>query len=159
MEIEAKIELDRNKFDEIHRKIGKPKTNLQKNFVYVFDSGILRIRDENGGAFITIKGKNKESKFSKRTEIECKIPQFFFRAFYGVRKLFGNPFYYEKYRASERYGNCVVSLDRLNGRYFVEIEGREDNINQGIKEFALHGLPIEKRSYVQIIQEQKDGLH
>jgi adenylate cyclase class IV len=155
MEIEAKIEIDKGKFDEINRKIGKPRQNLQRNYVYVFDFGIIRIRSENGKAFLTIKGRNKKSEFSKRHEIECEVPKSFYDRFSKIAFFLGNPFYYEKYRASSKYGSCVVSLDRLDKRYFVEIEGDERDIRNNIEDLALKDWPIRKESYTQMARGLK----
>ena len=155
LETEAKIEVDYEIIQKVSEIIGKPRWNIQRNYIYKFDGGILRIRYENGRSFLTAKGKGLDCEYNKRPEIECEIPAGFFKAFSKLRTFLGNPFYYEKSRASASHRNCTVCLDNLEGRYFIEIEGIEEDIKVSIGELGLRSYPIEKRSYLEILMEEK----
>jgi adenylate cyclase class IV len=156
IETEAKIELKSHlDVDRIYRAIGMPKWNVQKNFIYDFQEGFLRIRYENNKAFITGKGRSIDGEFNKRPEIECEIPTEFFMAFSKLRNFLGKPFYYEKSRASSNFNGCVICLDNLKGRYFVEIEGEDESIKRNLHVLGLSGMTVERRSYLEILKHEK----
>lgn len=155
IETEVKIPVEEKTFYEISSKYGNPQSLLQKNVIYKFENGLLRVRSENGKSFLTAKGKKLDDKFSSRPEIESELPADFFLDF--VKLQLGEPVYYEKYRASFRLNECTICLDNLNGRYFVEIEGDEKEIIENMNALGLQDHPREKRSYLEIINGDKNG--
>lgn len=153
IETEVKIRVDEKTFYEISGKYGNPESLLQKNVIYKFENGLLRMRSEGGKTFLTAKGKRLDDKFNSREEIETELPAEFFSEFEKLG--LGNPTYYEKSRASFRLQNCTICLDDLNGRYFVEIEGDEEEIIENMNMLGLQDHPREKRSYLEIINGDK----
>ncbi len=145
--------MDEKIFYEISGKYGNPESLLQKNVIYKFDNGLLRVRSENGKSFLTAKGKRLDDKFNSRPEIESELPADFFSQFESLG--LGSPIYYEKYRASFTLNDCTICLDNLDGRYFVEIEGNEKEIIKNMTVLGLQDLPREKRSYLEIIKDKK----
>ena len=158
VETEVKIELNREmKVGEIYEALGRPKWEVQKNYLFSVGEGFLRIRYENGKAYMTAKGKRLTDKFNSRPEIECEIPAEFFMSFAKLRGANASPVHYEKSRASKEFMNCEVCLDNFFGRYYLEIEGIGRNIDQVISHFELQKFPIEKRSYLEMLGEMSGG--
>lgn len=154
VETEAKLKVDEGKIRCIERELENPHWNLQKNFVFRFGDGILRIRYEDGEAYLTAKGRNVGTDINKRQEIECKISEDFFKGFSKLFESNKEAIYYEKHRAREFYGGCMVCLDKLNEEYFIEIEGDESNVKRVIAELELQQYPFERRSYDEICMKE-----
>ncbi len=76
-------------------------------------------------------------------------------SFWGFKKFFS----YEKERANFAWGNCAVSLDKLGADYYIEIEGEEAEINKVISRLNLEKKTLEKRSYLEILGGEEDGLY
>ena len=66
------------------------------------------------------------------------------------------PVYYEKSRASAKFMNCQVCLDNFFGTRYLEIEGPERSIRHVISTLGLEDFPIEKRSYLELLNEVKN---
>ena len=153
IETETKLKISKKEFNCLKKILGKPKFFLQKNVIYRFKEGMFRIREENGKRIVTYKGKRKKSKFKSRKEIEFETDsntntlKSFLESF-----VFSKPFVYSKKRANFKHGECTVSLDILNIRdYFIEVEGREKDIERCLKELGLEKKKIEKRAYQDIL--------
>ncbi|MBI2045650.1 class IV adenylate cyclase [Candidatus Pacearchaeota archaeon] len=154
IETEAKIKINEKEFKNLIKILGKPVFFFQENIIYRLNNGMVRVREENGERIITFKGKRRKSKFKSRSEIEFKTDsgadtlRCFFESF-GLSK----PFIYSKRRANFNFGKCVVSLDILKGKdYFIEVEGKKENIEKCLKMLGLEKNKIEKRSYPEILQ-------
>ena len=61
-------------------------------------------------------------------------------------------------RANFEVNNCVVSLDKLGNMYFIEVEGKEKDIEKVLKKLELENEVLEKRSYFKILGG-KHGLY
>ena len=133
IETEVKIVLKKEKVAEIYAIIGNPDWNLQRNFIFNLEKGFLRLRYEQEKAFLTVKGERKDEEYNSRPETESEIPLELFNSLSKVRGNSDYPVYYEKLRASAKFGKCTVCLDNLNGNYFVEIEGNEGDIRKNRK--------------------------
>jgi len=154
IETEVKIEIDQpKKFEEIYRALENPIWSRQRNYIFLSQSGFLRIRYECSKAFLTVKGKELGGKFNNKQEAECEIPSEFFMEFSKILRAQKQLIYYEKSRASVKFMNCQICLDRFFGKEYIEIEGSEQDIAKVMQKFRLQKFTIEKRSYGQIYAE------
>ena len=154
IETEAKIKLNREEFDKLIKILGKPAFFPQKNTIYKLKEGMFRIREENGKRIITYKGELKKGKFKSLEEVEFKTDSDVdkLKRFFSVLG-HKETMFIEKQRANYNYVGCVVSLDILNGNnYFIEIEGKIENIEKCLKKLGLQDKKFEKRSYMEIFQ-------
>ncbi|MCX6748513.1 MAG: hypothetical protein NT076_02820, partial [Candidatus Pacearchaeota archaeon] len=57
-----------------------------------------------------------------------------------------------------KFNDCVVSFDILNKRFYIEIEGKTENIEKTILLLGLGDYKIESKSYLEMLCENKqDG--
>ncbi len=154
IETEAKIKINEEEFNNLIRILGKPKFFSQKNVIYKLKEGMFRIREENGNRIITYKGELKKTKFKSLEEVEFETDSDVekLKHFFG---LLGHmpTLIFEKKRANFNFLNCIVSLDILHGdNYFIEVEGKTENIEECLKKLGLQNKEFEKRSYMEILQ-------
>jgi len=162
IETEVKIEIDRQKkFEEIYQAIGSPNWSVQRNYIFCFGKSILRLRHEGltGKACLTVKGEDQGQDFNERPEFECEIPEALFIGFVKIRGTKKEPIYYEKSRASARFMDCQVCLDRFFGIEYFEIEGTQERIRRIVSKFELKDFPVERRSYTQLLVEMEAMRH
>ncbi|MEK6864817.1 MAG: class IV adenylate cyclase [Nanoarchaeota archaeon] len=107
----------------------------------------LRMRKDETGCCITYKGKQEDSSYKHRREIEFGIPLFLYSALYAI---IPNSLKYEKKRLTYQRDKCKVCLDDVKklGK-FVEIEGQEEEIKLIIEQLGIKETT--KESYPQMI--------
>jgi len=152
IETEAKIRLDESEFQDLYKRFGSPDFVLQRNWGYFTSNGYVRVREEDGKKYITLKEKIDGSDIS-REEIEFEISDSYLarEMFKGLGLL--EEYYYEKKRASINKSDCVVCLDRITKiGDFVEVEGKEKDITLVLKEFGLSNKSFERRSYFEMVR-------
>lgn len=120
----------------------------------------LRLRLENGEAFLTYKGPRRKGQVKTREEIEVKIygpdkiqeilERLGFRPLAKVRKV-------RKVFTSSRDKKLKVMLDYVEGLgYFLEIEADEERAIQTIySKLQKCGLRIVHKTYLEMILEHK----
>jgi len=157
IETEAKIQLSKEEFRELYQRLGHPEFVLQKNWGYVSENSVIRVREEGEKKYVTLKRSNQApGKYNSREELEIKVSDIDLtrRIFetLGLQK----KYYYEKKRATTNVGNCVVCLDSiaLLGE-FIEVEGEAGNIEGVLENFGLSNHLIERRSYFELL----NGMH
>lgn len=139
---------------ELRNLLGESKWKRQENIVFRDSEGFARFRRESGVVTFTRKGKRMRGKdYNCRSEVEFYAPARLFDeiAQIGIK----GAIVYEKLRATYQRANCVVCLDNLYGKYFVEIEGAKKDIQRNIKDLCLTDLPHETKDYAQIVQEMR----
>jgi adenylate cyclase class IV len=152
IETEVKIRVNpERKIDEIYKLMGKPVWQTQNNYLFSFNGNFLRLRYEAGKAFLTVKGAPLMGKYHGREEVECEIPVEFFSGFSRIHRGYSDPVHYTKLRASTKLMNCQICLDKFYGNYYLEIEGKEKHIKKVIKIWSLENLPVEKKSYLELL--------
>lgn len=151
IETEAKIRIEKGKLKKVLYILGEPRFFLQKNIVYKFFNGFIRIRFEKGRNIITFKGKRREGKLNSRREVEFTF------GWKGILKKLvklGNPVVYNKKRANFSFCGCVVSIDYFReDNIFIEIEGNEKDIFECIDRLGLEKEKIEQRSYFELFEK------
>ena len=154
IETEAKIQLSKEEFRELYQRLGHPEFVLQKNWGYVSENSVIRVREEGEKKYVTLKRSNQApGKYNSREEIELMISDVG-----SVKRIFEilgltNKYYYEKKRATTNVGNCVVCLDSIARLgEFVEVEGEANNIEGVLEGFGLLNKPIERRSYFEMLR-------
>lgn len=158
IETEIKLEInDPNKFEEVYSTLGNPDWILQKNYIFSFNGNILRIRLEGNKAFLTSKGKNTSSELDVRPEVECEIPVSFFNNFSEMCRDSSLPLFYEKYRASAKYSDCIICLDKFYGKTYLEIEGDEKEVKRLVSVLGLINFKREKRGYFSMVKEMREN--
>jgi len=157
METEAKIRIGDKELNRIITVAGNLNFSKQENIIYELSNGFVRIRDENNKTIITFKGKRKKSKLNLREETEFLVDT----EKNNVKKLFSflglkDSFEYGKLRANFELNDCVVSVDLLpNNEKYVEVEGNRKNILKNLEILGLKNKEIEKRSYLEILKNEK----
>ena len=79
-----------------------------------------------------------------------------------IRQYVYDVFGLSPYVAIPYTGNAKDIFNRFpasGNKYFIEIEGDEKSIEMVINEFGLQDFPVEKRSYLEILMEKKNGMH
>jgi predicted adenylyl cyclase CyaB len=153
-EIEAKIKLSQFNLKRVVEKLGEPEYFDQENIFYRSKSDNLRVRYEKNKIILTRKGEAEKSKYKKREEVEWE--------FSGTReeleklmieRKYSRVFGYIKKRANYNHDGCVVSIDLLpNKDRYIEIESdSESDIERVVEFLGLDILPLEKRSYLEIL--------
>ena len=153
IETEAKIKLPYCTFEKIKNILGEPEFFKQTN--YYFQNSldkIIRLRYENNQVMLNRKTKIENcSKFKSEKEEEILIlsnePEKLLSNL-GFEKIFC----YTKERANFNLNNCIISLDKLENQYFIEIEGKENDIETVIDELEMRNECFEKRSYFEILR-------
>lgn len=153
IEVEVKIPVDEKIICRLEKFLGKAEWVRQENIIYKNENGFVRFRREGDKTILTLKGKSLSGKYNTRPEIECEIPQGFFSAVSDFKS--SGAVYYTKLRASYSLRDCTICLDKLEEKYFVEIEGEEKDITQNIEFLGLEGFPVEKRSYTELFGRSK----
>ena len=160
-EIEVKLPVDKETIIRLEKILGPAKWKLQENVIYRTPQGIIRFRKEGHGTrlkgyqtTLTIKGKNSVGQYNQRSEIERSIDDSLFEEVLCEAEK-GGAVIYSKKRASYDSGNCIICLDNLDGKYFVEIEGQKRDIAKNISKLGLSGIKTEKRSYDEIVGGKK----
>lgn len=164
IETEVKIKVDDGTFCQImsdRRKKGMPlKFSLQQNIIYdTGNGGFMRIRREHGRITFTAKGKSDGRAISSREEIETLMEDNSSEFFDNLRRLSsGKAVYYEKNRANCYFDDCTISLDEFprGSAHYVEIEGPKNQIKKYIRELGLSRMPVEKRSYFEILRAKNE---
>lgn len=146
-EIEAKIRITDEEKDKIERKIPKTDSFLQKNSFYKINNKIVRVRFEKDDKIVCVKGERKPGKYNSREEIEFNFNGKELFNVLGLDPLF----YYEKHRKQVNYKNCVLCIDKVDGKYYLEIEGENEDISNILKELGLDKKEIETKSYFEIL--------
>jgi|GEM_PF-2180486 len=185
IETEAKIELMKDKFENLKLFTGKIVTELyqwldpwkpkedQINTFYRNGKDILRVRESsyfrNGSlryksVFLTCKTPSEDSsKYKSNNEKEIQFSSDYKRQILSVLDLLNLKqfFSYRKFRTDCNLENCVVSFDEIPdySRYFIEIEGEEKDISKVIGKLGLQDKQTEKRSYLEILSGDKYGMH
>lgn len=88
----------------------------------------LRIRDEDGHAYVTFKGPPQPGQMKLREEHETTAGSAEVLTTILGELGFRRWFRYEKYREEFAAGNVVIAIDETPIGVFVEIEGAEDEI-------------------------------
>lgn len=157
IETEAKIKVNKLMFDKMISVLGKADFIVQRNdFFQNLQGDLIRLRFERGTIVLNRKTKvNYFTKFKSKKEEEIN---FFNKEgenvllFLGFKKIFS----YVKERANFNLNNCIISLDKFeNNKYFIEIEGEEKYIEEIINQLNLNSQILEKRSYLEILREEK----
>ncbi len=155
IETEVKIGVDDGTFEEVYAELGRPRFSIQKNLIYSVGKAFLRLRQELGKTILTVKGARQEGEFTCREEVESQLTA---NVFEEMRKIMPEAFYYEKKRAEAREPYCIIFFDILSdGRKYIEIEGKEFHISKHRKKLGLENHPVEKRNYLELLGEIKNG--
>ncbi len=150
-EIEAKIKLEKREFNRIKKQLGCPRFSAQYNWILPLENGFLRIRKEKSKTTLTFKSNRENAKFNQRKEIETRIKNSKITEI--LKNL--NVIFYKKKRATAKFNNCIVSFDIINKGFYIEIEGKTENIEKTISLLRLEDYKIESKSYLDIIYEDK----
>ncbi|MBU0958756.1 MAG: class IV adenylate cyclase [Nanoarchaeota archaeon] len=155
IEVEAKIKLSKEEFDRLSDLLGEPDFVNQKNFIYNLPVGMVRIREIEGKRIVTYKGDIEGEKFKSLEEVEFETYSDLekIRRFFNVLG-FKETLVYEKKRADFNFENCVVSMDILGEDYYVEIEGKEEDIKRCLERLELENKKTEMRSYPEIVESK-----
>lgn len=161
VEIEQKYKLKSpSKTRVLLRKLGARKiaAGVEENEFY--DRGALLKRQKvalrlrrfgKGPATLTLKGPKVRSRFTKRMEIETPVDYAAAKAllaFLGFCRMRQ----YSKKRELYRCGQAMVTLDRLKGfGWFLEIEGRVQEIRRLEAKLRLDRTDREERSYLHML--------
>ena len=147
IETEAKIKIHYSTFKRLKNRLGTSEFFKQTN--YYFQNSldeIIRLRCENNQVILNRKTKIEncsEFKSEKEEEILISIndPEKLL-SYLGFERIFC----YTKERANFNLNNCIISLDKLENQYFIEIEGKENDIETVIDELEMRNECFEKRS-------------
>lgn len=181
IETEAKIELSEEEFSKLSGLLlglnedrfmhGLPEP--QENIFYRSGDKIVRVRDQtfldpwrgenSRGVYMNAKfPASVNSKYKAMVEPEIQISSNYekiesFLEAIGFQKFFS----YKKQRANYKISQCVVSQDFIPEykKYFIEVEGEEKNIGSVLEKLNLQDKPLEKRSYLEILMGEKNGVH
>jgi len=174
LEIEAKIKVPENKFNELISRLGDPVFYEQHNYFYRDNLGrIIRLRIEQDKIILTHKSDANHyhdlynssygplnadfpAKYKVKKEKEIIIND---SSLHGLEQIlaffdFKQIFYYKKERATCHLCKCTISLDKLNHScddYYVEIEGLSTGITSVIKTLALDNFPLLTTSYLELL--------
>jgi len=155
MEYEKEIKIRVENLREIESLLIKSGAELisdcfEKNYLFDSDGKLfsmgeaLRLREACGKALLTFKGKKlRTSNYKVREEIEVYVSDFLNMAEILKRLGFDVVFYYEKKRKNFSFLNSIVSLDETPLGNFVEIEGKEQDIDR-VAEF----LGFSRKCYI-----------
>jgi predicted adenylyl cyclase CyaB len=112
---------------------------------------VLRLRRDNSGSFLTLKGPKLPGKFTKRVEYETLVNYAQAKSILAV--LGYSPFRkYTKKRETYRLHQCIITLDQLPSRgWFAEIEGPVRQIQKLSTRLGLCDSDREERSYLAIL--------
>ncbi|HLF53620.1 MAG TPA: class IV adenylate cyclase [Candidatus Nanoarchaeia archaeon] len=160
IEREVKIKLDGKEVERLVKLLGKPDYFPQKNLIYILNRGYLRIRREKGKTIVCLKGNNQSKNFFLREEIEFSAGKSDFKKIVKLfsRLGYNKSFEYKKRRANFYLNNCVVSIDILpNLASYAEIEGDKKNIHKNLEILGLDKCELENKSYVEILNENKQN--
>lgn len=151
-ETELKFELDEKDFSILLNKFQNPIFFEQRNIFFRIDNKYLRVRHEKGNIIINCKGKRENDKFGSREELEFACTdrenniENIFQSL-GFEKSLD----YKKKRAEFFFENCVISFDIIENRFFVEIEGKEQDIEMVLQTLELNHKSAETKSYLEIL--------
>lgn len=108
----------------------------------------LRLRKDETGCCITYKGKQGNSSYKHRREIEFRLPIFLYSIMYAILP---KSLEYEKKRLTYKRNKCSVCLDDVKGLgKFVEVEGKEQEIGAILQQLGI--TETTKESYPQMIE-------
>jgi predicted adenylyl cyclase CyaB len=153
-EIECKLKI--NSRDDLAAKLVELGARdhgdvLEKNIVLDTDehalkssNRLLRIRSDNK-CILTYKGPSKSSKFKRREELNCEIPDF--DMIHQILKQLGyqDTWYYEKMRWTFSFDGAEIVLDEIPDLgAFIEIEGN----NEILIEKILTKLGLDKDDHI-----------
>ena len=163
IETEAKINLNEKEFYKLYNDFNSPKFFDQTNLFYSQNGLLCRIRSEKGKIILNNTGTvNPNVKFKSTQETEIEISKGNaeeFLTLYGFKKYFS----YSKLRAEINLDNCILALDIIPQnslkKYYIEIEGDEDNIEKIIQKLHLQHKSLEKKSYLEILSGGENDLH
>jgi len=154
IETEVKLRVNEDVICRLEKELGRSWKRTpwerQENIIYRTGESFVRFRREKGNVTLTIKGKRLPGEYNERPEAECELPTHFFNDVLSTGAI--GAIIYEKQRASFDYNGCIVCLDNLDGKYFVEIEGSKDGIEKSLSSLRLTSFPIETKDYAQIVQ-------
>lgn len=86
---------------------------------------------------LKIKKKKENKNVFERTEIETEIKDPEKMAMILFELGFTKEFIMEKYRAEWSYNNTIISFDEMPFGFYIEIEGKEENIYQTVNHLNL----------------------
>lgn len=162
-EIEIKIKIDKELFDNFTKNRS---FHFEKTYGYFTENyenlnkGIFpRIKDMGDVALVSVKVKTKnDSKMFERDEYEFELES---SKVESVRSMFGALGYviehiFEKKRYNlERINDCDFILDELPFGYFLELEGKEEDIEKSIKELNLESNERINGAYLKLWEKYK----
>ena len=95
------------------------------------------------------------ARYKIRDEYEIEVDDF--AAARKILKELGlsERFHYKKYREHWKLQDAFVELDKISGRYFVEIEASEKRINEVARFLGLSWEQATKKSYFTILKESR----
>lgn len=162
-EIEIKIKIDKEIFNKLIED--NPKFQFEKTYGYFTENyenilkGIFpRIKVMGDTALVSVKVKIKESKMFERNEYEFEIEE---KKVESARLMFGALGYvieliFEKRRYSMKpINNCDFVVDELPFGYFIELEGKETDIEKSIKELGLENNERINVAYLKLWEDNK----
>lgn len=161
-EIEIKIKIDK----ELFRYFTKGKSfRYEKTYGYFTDNyenmekGIFpRIKTMGDTSLVSVKVKIKETKMFERDEYEFEIET---QKIESVRSIFRVLGYsiehiFEKKRYKlEPINECEFVVDELPFGYFIELEGKEKDIEKSIKELNLESKERINGAYLKLWEKYK----
>ena len=111
----------------------------------------MRLRKYGKNATLTLKGPRLKSRFTKRLEIETLADHVLMGKILRLAG-FKVMMRYKKERELYRLGKSLVTLDRLSRfGWFLEIEGRSQEIAKLGAKLGLSAKDREERSYLQMM--------
>ena len=145
-EIEGKFKLNNHKDIKIKLKNFAKLENIidEDNYLFKIKNSLFRFRSSNKNYVFTYKGKNQESEFNKRTEIEFSIHPMIYNFAKNILKRS-----YRKVREHYQVKNADIFLDYVfDLGYFVEIEAENEIIIQYWKnKLNIKSKSIDKQYY------------
>lgn len=160
IETEAKIRLNDLNLGKVIEKLGEPLFFEQINAFYRLNGKLVRLRKEKDDFYLTIKENRIASRFNKRIEHEIKISSMDCeRIVWLLEKTAKKDIVFLKRRANFMFSNCIVSLDCIENINFLEIEGKDKDIEKAIVLLGLEKHENENRSYYEILKEGENGLY
>ncbi len=144
-EVEIKIKISKEFFEKLtkNRNFEFEKTYgfFTEQYTNMTHGIFPRIKDKGTTALVTVKVKNKlDSKMFERDEYEFEIESSKTESVRGMFKALGyiiEEIFEKKRYALEPINGCDFVVDELPFGYFIELEGREDMIEESIKELDL----------------------
>jgi predicted adenylyl cyclase CyaB len=120
---------------------------------------VLRVRKWRGcGDSLTFKSNVdgiEDGKYKIRTELQIDISDAYTALEILGRLGFKPILEYKKRRAHYRLGGAYIELDNFDGQFFLEIEGRQKEIDHLVEKLKLSWKNRESRSYVELVKEKQ----